>query len=279
MGLGDFFSDIGRGFVRGFDFLQERVVDPVLESSFGQQVLIPAAAEAATRKVRDVFGLDQGGGGGTVISTTARPRTGGVSPRSATGAPPLVLSSPAQFPGPGSSAMQRATADARRAATPARGDRLITGPGVGGPSQIQTAGVAAALPAVAGVASRAARAALRSDLGRRAIRTTSGLLGLGAAADFADDLISAVPARGDDMTMALPGGAPIPTAGRAGGVFGRAGGGTRVSMRKLVPVMTPAGNVTFYRHVGQPVVFSGDAALLKSTRKRCRKALSSAGGR
>jgi len=47
----------------------------------------------------------------------------------------------------------------------------------------------------------------------------------------------------------------------------------------LLMAQSPTGAITFFRHVGKPILFSGDARICRSVRKSARRALSASGGR
>lgn len=50
--------------------------------------------------------------------------------------------------------------------------------------------------------------------------------------------------------------------------------------KSIVPAINPgSGTMTYFRHVGQPVLFAGDARICRAVRKKARKALSASGGR
>lgn len=78
--------------------------------------------------------------------------------------------------------------------------------------------------------------------------------------------------------------AGLPSAGAAGGLWkpvrsSATGAIIGARARSIVSAVNPlSGTTTFFRHVGQPVLFSGDARICKSVRKKARKALSASGG-
>ncbi len=78
--------------------------------------------------------------------------------------------------------------------------------------------------------------------------------------------------------------AGLPSAGAAQGLWkpvrsSATGAIIGARARSIVSAVNPlSGTTTFFRHVGQPVLFSGDARICKSVRKKARKALSASGG-
>lgn len=88
--------------------------------------------------------------------------------------------------------------------------------------------------------------------------------------------------RSTEVSMALPtlpGGAPVGgmSLARGGDALFQVSAAGRATPRKLVMSLTPAGNPTYWRHVGKPIAFSGDRGLCKRMKKVGRQL--SAGGR
>ena len=67
----------------------------------------------------------------------------------------------------------------------------------------------------------------------------------------------------------LPGGAPVGgmSLARGGDALFRVSATGRATPRKLVMSLTPAGNPTYWRHVGAPIAFSGDRNLCRKLKK------------